>query len=101
KKDLFAPGKPLEKLYYAFDAVESGMFNPLHNVHQAPHVRDSIDTKRFMSMVILALMPCLFFGIYNAGYQAQMAVGGSIDLLSCMLIGAKWVIPLVIISYAV
>ena len=101
KKDLFAPGKPLEKFYYAFDAVESGMFNPLHNVHQAPHVRDSIDTKRFMSMVILALMPCLFFGIYNAGYQSQMAVGGSVDLLSCMLIGAKWVIPLVMISYAV
>lgn len=101
KKDLFAPGKPLEKAYYAFDAADSFLFSPSHVTHGTVHVRDSIDTKRYMSMVIIALLPPLLFGIYNTGYQAMLATGGSVDLVSCFVEGLKWVLPLIFISYAV
>ncbi|MCO4781515.1 MAG: NADH:ubiquinone reductase (Na(+)-transporting) subunit B [Candidatus Cloacimonetes bacterium] len=101
RKDLFGPGKPLEKFEPGYDAAETFLFSPVHTTKKGPHVRDAVDTKRYMSMVIAALIPALIFGIYNAGYQAQLATSQSIDCASCFIEGLKLVVPLIILSYAV
>ena len=54
-----------------------------------------------MSMVIIALIPCVLLGIYNAGYQTQMAVNESIGFVECMIKGSILVVPIIITSYAV
>lgn len=101
KATLFGPGKPLEKLFPLFDAGDTFLFSPVHKAAKAPFVRDSVDTKRWMSMVIVALLPCLLFGIYNAGYQSQMATNGTTDFVTVFTKGLIMVVPLVITSYAV
>ena len=101
KQKLFMPGKPLEKAFPLFDAGETFLFSPAHWATKAPFVRDAVDTKRYMSMVIVALIPCVFLGIYNAGYQAQMSVNESIGFVECMIKGSILVVPIIITSYAV
>jgi Na+-transporting NADH:ubiquinone oxidoreductase subunit B len=97
----FEKGSRYEKLYPAFEAFQSFLFLPKLLTKKGPHVRDALDTKRYMSIVILSLKPALIFGIFNAGYQAHLAAGQSLDLLPVMITGLKAVIPLVIVSYAV
>lgn len=101
KEKLFMPGKPLAKAFPLFDAGDTFLFSPAHWTSKAPFVRDAVDTKRYMSMVIVALIPCVLLGIYNAGYQAQMAVNGSINLIECMIKGSILVVPIIFTSYAV
>jgi Na+-transporting NADH:ubiquinone oxidoreductase subunit B len=64
-------------------------------------VRDSLDVKRFMALVIVCLLPHLFFGMYNVGYQSLIAVGRAPDFLPACFIGLKVVLPMVIVTYAV
>ena len=81
--------------------VGLGYFIPGVPATRAPFVRDNLDLKRFMSMVILALMPPLFFGIYNTGYQASAAAGLSLSWFDVTLRGLRIVLPLIIVSYGV
>ncbi len=97
----FEKGGKYEKFYPAFEALQSFLFSTKAVTTSGAHVRDSLDTKRYMSIVILALKPALLFGIYNAGYQAHKAAGLSLDLFPVIMTGLKYVIPLVIVSYAV
>jgi len=78
------------------------MFTPNQVTSKGTHVRDSIDLKRTMMMVIIALVPCLLFGIYNTGYQHYLALGelGSTGTFDIILTGSLVVLPLVIVSYA-
>ncbi|PCJ18593.1 MAG: NADH:ubiquinone reductase (Na(+)-transporting) subunit B [Candidatus Cloacimonadota bacterium] len=101
RKDFFGPGKVLEQFEPGFDAAETFLFSPVHMTKKGPHVRDSVDTKRYMSMVIMALIPALLFGIYNAGYQSQLATSQSIAFIDCFTQGLILVVPLIILSYAV
>ncbi len=71
---LFEKGGPLEKFYPLWEAHDTAMFTPGKVTRTAPHVRDGIDLKRMMITVVLALLPCILFGIYNTGYQAQYAI---------------------------
>ena len=63
------------------------------------HVRDAMDMKRTMATVVLALVPALLFGIWNAGYQHFLATGQEMDFWAMALHGAWKVIPIVIVSY--
>ena len=76
--DLVAPhfekGGKLEKLYPLWEAHDTAMFTPGKVTRTAPHVRDGIDLKRMMVTVVVALLPCILFAIYNTGYQAQYAI---------------------------
>ena len=74
-KPHFEKGGKLEKLYPAYDAFETFLFVPDHTTHKGAHVRDAIDLKRTMFMVIVALIPCLLFGMWNVGYQYHLAIG--------------------------
>jgi len=95
------PGGPLHFIWPIIDAQETGIRVPKTRTLKGPHIRDFINLKRMMMTVILTLVPCLIFGIYNTGYQRLNALGQSADVLSCMLQGSLYVIPLVMVSYIV
>jgi len=68
---LFHEGGPLEKLYPLYEANDTFLYTPGEVSKGETHVRDAIDLKRMMSMVIVALIPCILMAMYNTGYQAQ------------------------------
>ena len=84
-----------------FDATKTFFFLPSPRTRHTPFVRDSLDLKRFMSFVILSLMPVLLFGIYNTGLQAGIATGKSYTGVEAFLTGLTYVLPIIIVTYAV
>ena len=100
-KPHFLEGGKLEKMYPAYDAFETFLFVPDHTTHAGSHIRDAIDLKRTMITVVLALMPALFFGMWNVGQLHFTAIGESFTLMSAFTFGALKMLPLIIVSYAV
>jgi Na+-transporting NADH:ubiquinone oxidoreductase subunit B len=100
-KPTFSKGGKLGFLHSTFDAFETFLFVPDHVTKKGVHVRDSIDLKRTMTMVILALMPALLFGMYNTGFQHNLSIGGSMNFWEMFFFGFIKVLPLVIVSYVV
>ena len=97
----FSRGGRLAKLHPLFDAVETVAFAPALPTRSDAHVRDSLDLKRFMTFVIIALMPPFFYGMYNTGHQSLLAAGMDAGLLPSFYRGAWVVLPMLIVSYAV
>ena len=100
-KPHFVEGGKLEKMYPAYDAFETFLFVPDHTTHAGSHIRDAIDLKRTMITVVLALMPALFFGMWNVGQLHFIAIGQEFTLMSAFTFGALKMLPLIIVSYAV
>jgi len=105
QKPLFEKGGKLESLYYAFEAGETFLFSPNHTTGiKGAQVKDAIDLKRMMITVVIAMIPCLLFGIYNTGHQHLLAVGETAglwaDAADKLWIGLKLVLPIVIVAYA-
>ncbi len=71
---MFHKGGRFEKLYPLYEANDTFLYTPGEVAKGGTHVRDAIDTKRMMSMVIVALLPCIFMAMYNTGYQAQKLI---------------------------
>ncbi|MBM4290700.1 MAG: NADH:ubiquinone reductase (Na(+)-transporting) subunit B [Deltaproteobacteria bacterium] len=71
---LFHKGGPLEKLYPIYEANDTLLFTPGEVTKGNTHVRDSLDLKRLMITVVIALVPCLLMALYNTGYQANNAI---------------------------
>ena len=97
----FTTGGKFEKFKPLFEATETFFFIPGIPTVKDSHVRDNLDLKRFMVIVVLALMPPLFFGIYNAGYQSHLASGLSLSLSAVFFKGLFIVLPIILISYTV
>jgi Na+-transporting NADH:ubiquinone oxidoreductase subunit B len=70
----FEKGARFELLYPLYEAFDSFLFGSNQTTKTAPHVRDSIDLKRIMTTVIIALIPCVFMAMWNTGYQANSAI---------------------------
>ena len=100
-KPHFEEGGKLQKMYPAYDAFETFLFVPDHTTHAGSHIRDAIDLKRTMITVLIALMPALFFGMWNIGQLHFTAVGESFTLMSAFTFGALKMLPLIVVSYAV
>ncbi|MBW3468749.1 NADH:ubiquinone reductase (Na(+)-transporting) subunit B [Arthrospiribacter ruber] len=105
QKPLFQKGGKLEQFYYAYEAGETFLFSPNHtNGIKGAQVKDAIDLKRMMITVVVAMIPCLLFGIYNTGHQHFLATGQTAGLWEDfgpkMLIGLELVLPVVIVAYA-
>jgi Na+-transporting NADH:ubiquinone oxidoreductase subunit B len=84
-----------------WDGTYTFLFVPGHTNKNGVHIRDSVDLKRTMIIVVMALVPCLLFGMYNVGYQHSLALGLESSFMDMFLFGALKVLPLVIISYGV
>ena len=100
-KKPFEKGGKLEKFYPAIDAFETFLFVPNHNTIKGSHIRDAVDLKRTMVTVIIALMPALFYGIYNTGYQYFIQSGLEFTFLDAMIHGAYKIFPMIVVSYVV
>ena len=61
----FKKGGKLESLYPLYEAGDTFLYTPNDKAKHAPFVRDNIDLKRTMILVVIALLPCLLFGIFN------------------------------------
>ena len=101
KREHFAESGRFEKFKPLFEAAETFFFIPGIATQNGPHVRDSLDLKRLMSIVIVALMPPLFFGIYNTGYQSNLASGLPLSFFTVFVKGLWIVMPVIIVSYSV
>ncbi|MBT7134601.1 MAG: NADH:ubiquinone reductase (Na(+)-transporting) subunit B [Polaribacter sp.] len=97
------------KMAPAFNAIHTFLYLPNEVTHGGTHIKAADDLKRTMNIVIMALVPCLLFGMFNAGYQHYAAIDGSIraNVLANFFtfdnfwIGIIKVLPLVIVSYGV
>lgn len=87
----------------AFSAFHTFLYAPNDTTHSGGHIKGADDLKRTMNTVILALIPCLIFGMFNTGYQHYIAMGAPVDFLSmdAFMIGLVKILPLVVVSYAV
>lgn len=101
-KHNFEKGGKFEKYYYAFEALETFAFAPNTTTEvKGVQIRDGIDLKRLMMTVIIAMMPCLIFGIFNVGHQHFLAIGQEASMIDKFWIGVIQVLPIVIVSYGV
>ena len=100
-KPHFLKGGKLEKMYPAYDAFETFLFVPEHTTKSGTHIRDGIDLKRSMFMVIIAMLPVLLFGMWNIGEEYYKAIEESTSLLKNISFGFLKFLPLLIVSYGV
>ena len=100
------------KMAPAFNAIHTFLYLPNDVTHGGTHIKAADDLKRTMNTVILAMVPCLIFGMFNAGFQHNVAVNSNFSSgmsffsgefwnLGNLLIGAVKILPLVVISYGV
>jgi Na+-transporting NADH:ubiquinone oxidoreductase subunit B len=104
-KPMFVDGGKLEKFYPVYDGFETFLFVPGHATTKGAHIRDGIDLKRTMITVVIALLPCLLFGMWNTGHwhfagQGEM-LSTSEGLMDKFLFGLLKVLPIVVVSYGV
>jgi Na+-transporting NADH:ubiquinone oxidoreductase subunit B len=102
-KPTFSEGGKLSALHAVFEGFEAFLFVPDKTSKSGVHIHDSIDTKRVLFWVILALIPALLFGMYNAGYQHYMAIGelSKTDFFQVFGWGFLAVLPYIVVSYTV
>lgn len=96
----FKAGGKLEKLYPIFEATDTILFSTDERTHSGPHIRDSVDVKRVMILVVIALIPCYIFGAMNVGYQMAMALGQSSTMQENLMNGAMKILPIIAVAFA-
>lgn len=100
QRPLFEKGGKFETLYPLFEAGETFMFSPATTTDSTGvQVRDAVDLKRLMITVVIAMVPCLLFGMWNAGHQHFLAVGEAATGMDKFLLGLKLILPIVLVSY--
>ena len=118
----FEPGGKLAKLYPLWEAQDTFLYTPGQVTAGPSHVRDAIDLKRMMMTVVIALAGCIYMALHNTGYQANLAIaGGAVpldtwqtgamralglgfgpdDLLSCLVHGALYYLPILVVTFGV
>jgi len=100
-KPHFTEGGRFSKLRSVFEGLESFMYVPDKVTFKGSHIRDSIDLKRTMTVVIIAFDPALLFGAYNVGLQHFKSVGVDASLIKSFWFGFLRMLPLIIVSYVV
>ena len=101
------------KMAPAFNAIHTFLYLPNEVTHNGTHIKAADDLKRTMNIVIMSLIPCLLFGMFNAGYQhyaaidaangisSEFSILGSFITWDNFWIGIIKVLPLVVVSYGV
>jgi len=83
----FEPGGKHEKFYALYEAAATIFYTPGHVNKGSTHVRDNIDLKRMMILVWMATFPAMFFGMFNIGHQAAIALGNGFELANIWQVG--------------
>ena len=101
-KPNFHEGGKYHALRSLFDGFETFLFVPNDTAKTGTHIHDAMDSKRLMSVVVIALVPALLFGMYNVGYQHYIhAVGMPGSFIEMFIYGFLAVLPKIIVSYVV
>lgn len=102
-KPNFEEGGKLQAFRSLYDGFETFLFVPNETSKSGVHIHDAIDSKRIMSIVVLALIPAMLFGMYNVGYQHFLAIGSlaDADFWSVFGYGFLAVLPKILVSYIV
>lgn len=121
QRKLFEKGGKLERFYPLYEAQETFLFTPDEVTKNGSHVRDALDLKRMMIIVVVGLLPCMFMACYNTGLQASLAIAGGAlpldnwqtslfeamgfafdagSLFGCFVYGALYFLPLYLITLA-
>lgn len=101
-KPKFEPGGKLAPLHSVFDGLYTFLYTPNETEKEGVHIHDANDSKRTMITVVLALLPCVLFGIYNIGYQHSLATTGhGGDLLPLFWYGLLRALPQIVVVYVV
>ncbi len=119
----FEKGGKLEAAYPLYEMADTFLYTPGAVTKGASHVRDGLDLKRMMMVVVVALVPCVFMAMYNTGYQSHLAISQGAqpldtwqtgvaewlgygawdpaDMLACIIHGALYYLPVLIVTFAV
>lgn len=99
----FEDGGKLHAFRSLYDGFETFLFVPNTTSKSGASIHDSIDSKRIMSMVVIALMPAMLFGMYNVGYQNYLAAGtlANASFWAIFFYGFLAVLPKILVSYIV
>ncbi len=118
---LFEKGGKLEKFHALYEMNDTILYSTGHVTATASHVRDGMDLKRMMFGVVVALVPCILWAMYNTGYQAQFAIAsGAVPLdtwqtwllqqvgfsftntnfVLCAIHGALYYLPVLVVTMA-
>ncbi len=100
-KPNFVEGGKFAYLQSTFEAFETFLFVPNTVTKKGSHIRDAMDMKRTMIVVVIALVPALLLGMWNAGYQNSLAMGLERGLLENFWFGFLRVFPILVVSYVV
>jgi Na+-transporting NADH:ubiquinone oxidoreductase subunit B len=98
-KPDFEKGGKYQKFKSTFDAFESFLFVPNKVTRSGAHIRDAMDMKRTMTVVVLAMLPALLFGIWNTGYQHFISTGVDAGFWQTVWFGFIKVFPIIVVSY--
>ncbi|WP_298642117.1 NADH:ubiquinone reductase (Na(+)-transporting) subunit B [uncultured Prevotella sp.] len=100
-KPNFEEGGKLHALRSVFDGFETFLYVPNKTSRTGTNIHDAIDSKRIMSIVVIALLPALLFGMYNIGYQNYAAAGAEGTFFDMFMLGLFAVLPKLLVSYIV
>ena len=89
----------LKKFHPLYDGLDTFLYSKNTQTTNAPYVRDSVDLKRTMIIVVLALLPSFIFGTYNVGLQSPEMTSSS--FLDCFIFGLYKVLPMYIVVFAI
>ena len=101
QKPYFEKGGKFHWLWSTFEGIETFLFVPNTVTTKGAHIRDAIDMKRTMIVVVMATIPALLFGMWNVGYQHFLSLGETAGFWQNLGYGASKLIPIIIVSYAV
>lgn len=100
-KPMFEKGGRFSKLHSVFDGFYTFLFTPNETSRSGVHIHDANDSKRTMIMVVIALLPCCLFGMWNVGYQHSLATGTDPGFFQTFLYGLWAVLPQLLTAYIV
>ena len=97
---MFQQGGKFERLHPIFEATDTILFSTDERTKNGPHIRDSVDIKRIMILVVISLIPCYLFGAINIGYQKSLAYGITNSWQENFYTGLITIIPIIAVTFA-
>ena len=98
-RENFEEGGKLERLYPIYEATDTILFSTNEVTENGPHIRDSIDTKRVMILVVMSLLPLYVFGAMNIGFQNSIAIGLERSNWENFWFGFSKILPIIIATF--
>ncbi len=96
---VFKEGGMLERFYPIYEATDTILFSTDERTGSGPHIRDSIDIKRVMILVVISLIPCYVFGALNIGYQKALTFGLNTTWYENLIAGGITILPIVAVTF--